>query len=411
MRIQILTTYFFPDSAANGILMSQLAEGLYRLGHQVDVITTFPHYDENRIRDGYRGRIWTREHEGGLGIYRYYLYVPRNKSSIFGRLANYASWNLLSASAGILVAKPDLVFIPSPPLTNGIFGFLSTKLRGVPFIYNVQDIYPDIAIRLGFLKSKRMMSAFKKLEKFVYAKASAVSVISEGFKRNLLLKGVPASKLWTIPNFVDTAYFRPLPRHNAFSKGQGIEDRYTVLFAGNVGLSQGLERVLETALLLRGYPEILFLIVGNGAAKNPLVSLAERMKLDNVRFHPFFPYQDVPDMYASADVCLVPLKRGITEESVPSKVYSILAAGRPLIASVDEESDTWNVVRKAECGICVQPESPQELARAIIDLYQNRAIGLQMGANGRAFVEEHYSRQQIAREYEKMFLSVVGVRA
>ncbi|HMA53594.1 MAG TPA: glycosyltransferase family 4 protein, partial [Acidobacteriota bacterium] len=262
MRILMMTTYFAPDSAANAVIMTQLAEDLARLGHQITVVTSFPHYDQNRIPKRYRGRLWSKERSGDLSICRLYLYVPKRKTGFIGRLANYASWNLLSTLAGIMAKKFDLLFVPSPPLTNGAAGYAVSRIRGIPYVYNVQDIYPDIAVRLGVLKNKPMIGAFGRLERFVYRKAAAVSVLSEGFRSNLLAKGVPDRKIHVIPNFADTEFIRPLARRNRLSASLGLDDRFVVLYAGNIGLSQGLEAVLDAAVLLKDHPDIVFLIVG-----------------------------------------------------------------------------------------------------------------------------------------------------
>jgi len=406
LRILILTTYYPPDSAANGVLMKQLAEDLKSCGHEVDVVTNVPHYDGDRIREGYRGRLCRRELEDGVGVRRLYLYVPRKKNWLLGRALSYLTWNLLSAAACLLGPRPDVLFVPSPPLTNGLVGFAACRLRRAPFVYNVQDVYPDIAVRLGVLRDERTIAFFRRMEKFVYAKAAAVSVISDGFRANLLDKGVPPGKIEVIPNFADTGLIRPLSRWNAFSAAHGLDDRFVVLFAGNIGLSQGLEHVLEAACRLAGHPEIVFLIVGAGAAKPGLIAMAARQGLTNVRFLPFQPYGDIPEMYAASDVGLVPLKRGFTGESVPSKVMSIMAAARPLIASVDEDSETWNLIREAGCGLCVPPEEPEALARAVLELAGDRESGLRMGAAGREVVERRYSRRAAATKYEELLLRV-----
>lgn len=406
MRILFITTYFLPDSAANAVIMTHLAEDLAGLGHQVTVLTTVPHYDRNRVPAAYRGRLWAWEGRAGLRVCRLRLYVPERKNWIAGRLASYASWNLLSAAAGLLAPRPDIVFIPSPPLTNGLTGILINSLRRIPFVYNVQDIYPGIAVRLGIVKSQRMIRALRSLEDRVYARAAALSVISDGFKRNLTAKGVPPSKIEIIPNFADTGFIRPLPRSNRFSAAQGLDGRFVVLFAGNIGLSQGLETVLAAAERLRDHPGVLFLIVGNGTAKPALADRAARMGLTNVMFRPFFPFRDVPLMYASADAGLVPLKRGITEESVPSKVFSILAAARPLVASVDPDSETWRLARDVGCGLCVPPEDPRALADAVLELSRDRELGRRMGEKGRAHVVEHFSRAPIALKYDRFFKNV-----
>jgi colanic acid biosynthesis glycosyl transferase WcaI len=300
------------------------------------------------------------------------------------------------------VGSYDVVLTPSPPLTNGLAAFLLSRLRGVPYVYNVQDIYPDVAIRMGVLTNPRVIAFFKRMESFVYYRAAAVSVISEGFRRNLLGKGVPDDKIEIIPNFMDTDFVRPLPRHNGFSAEHGLDDRFVVLFAGNVGMSQGLMKVLDTARLLEDHEDILFLIVGNGAAKPGLQDYAEDLGLENVRFLPFQPHEDLPEMYASSDVCLVPLRKGFTGESVPCKVFTITAAGRPLIASVDRDSDTYRFVEKAECGLWVEPENPDALAEAILTLYHDPDRRERLGRNGRAHVEARYTPQVVARQYASL---------
>ncbi|MBN2223066.1 MAG: glycosyltransferase family 4 protein, partial [Deltaproteobacteria bacterium] len=343
-RILMLTAYFAPDSAANAVIMTRLAKDLAGIGHQVTVLTTFPHYGEDRFSARYRSKLWAKERIGEISVYRLFLFVPKKKGMILGRLLSYVSWNVLSALAGLMLGRCDILFVPSPPLTNGFVGYIISRLRGVPFVYNVQDIYPDIAVRLGVLRQTTLIGSARKLETFVYGKAAAVSVISGGFRSNLIAKGVPEEKIHLIPNFAETEVIHPLARQNRLSSALGLDDRFVVLYAGNIGLSQGLETVLDAAELLRDNAEIVFLIVGNGATKPALVDLARRKDLQNVMFRPFFPYRDVPELYATSDVCLVPLKRGISEESVPSKAYSILAAGRPLIAAVDEGSNIWDLV-------------------------------------------------------------------
>jgi colanic acid biosynthesis glycosyl transferase WcaI len=408
LRILLLTLYFTPDLGANAVIMTRLAEELTLLGHQVTVVTAFPHYDTNRIWDAYRGKLVQRDGHGDVRVHRAYLYVPRQKDRLLGRVLNYVSFNLLSTVIGLLSGRQGVILSPSPPLTIGLCAYVISRLSRTPYIYNVQDIYPDVAIRLGVLKNPSAIALFKALERFVYSRAAAVSVISEGFRRNLLAKGVPPEKVRVIPNFVDPDFVKPLPRHNRFSREQGLDDRFVVLFAGNVGLSQGLDSVLEAARLLSDEPDILFLVVGNGVAKPGLVKQVEEMGLENVRFLPFQPHEAVPELYAASDLCLVPLRRGITRDSVPSKVYTIMAAGRPLVAAVDEGSDTWQFVQEVGCGLPVPPEEPESLAQAILTLYQDRAWGRVLGAKGRERVEQDFTPQAAARKYAELLEQVVA---
>jgi colanic acid biosynthesis glycosyl transferase WcaI len=406
VRILLLTLYFGPDIAANAVIMTELAEDLAKLGHYLTVVTSMPHYDRNHVWPEYRGKLYVREVFGDLDVRRVYLCVPRRKESLLGRLLNYASFNALSVIAGTLEGRFDVVLTPSPPLTNGVAAFLLSRLHGVPYVYNVQDIYPGVAIRLGVLSNPIVIAFFKAIERFVYNKAAAVSVISEGFRRNLLSKSVPPQKIKVIPNFVDTEFVRPSSRHNGFSSEQGLDDKFVILFAGNIGLSQGLETVLKTAAKLRNQKDMLFLVVGNGAAKPRLMKYAQELDLENVRFLPFQPHKVIPNMYASSDVCLVPLRKGIAAESMPSKVYTITAAGRPLIASVDEDSDTHHFVQEARCGLWVEPEDSDALAEAIRALHADEELRERLGRNGRQYVEAHYTRQAIARQYHELLTTL-----
>lgn len=403
MRILLLSTYFEPDTAANGILMAALVKELARQGHRVTVVTSVPHYENNSILESYRNRMHVRERQSGIDIHRLYIYVPKRKESLGGRLLNYLSFNVLSTLACLVISRHDVLLAPSPPLTNGVAGWIVSRLKRTPLVYNVQDIYPDVAIKLGILKNPRAIKAFFAMEQFVYAKSAAVSVISHGFQKNLIRKGIAAEKAPIIQNFVDSATIEPRRKDNAFSRDHGVFDRFVVLFAGNVGLSQGLETVLEAARLLKDRQEIVFYIVGNGASKPGLVEKAQQMALDNVRFLPYQPYPQIPDMYGAADICLVPLRKGLTQDSVPSKVWTIMGAGRPILAAVDRESDTYDVIQEAQCGLCVAPEDPGAMAAAVRRMQDDEEQARKMGENGRDFVLRNYTVQEVARKYLELF--------
>ena len=408
MRILFLTTYYRPESATNAILITLLAEELARRGHQITVITGMPHYDNNRVEANYRGKLWAREQQNGVDIRRVYLYVPENKSRLVGRLLNYISFNITSAIAVLLTKRHDILFAPSPPLTNGITAWFTSSLKRMPFVYNVQDIYPDVAVRLGVLQNPRLIRLFSRMELFVYRKAAAVSVISECFQRNLAAKQVPMDKLKIIPNFVDVDFVSPRPRHNAFSHEHNLDDKFVVVFAGNVGLSQGLETVLQAAQKLAAQSKIHFLIVGNGASKSELVQQAETMQLSNVTFLPLQPYERVPELYSAGDVCLIPLKRGLTEDSVPSKLWTIMGVARPVVATVDSASDTYKVIQEAGCGLCAEAEDADGMAKAITRLYQDCELGESMGKRGRTYVEQFYTRQRVTEQYEHLFAHLIA---
>ncbi len=405
MRILFLTMYYKPDNAATGILMAELAEELAGQGHDVRVVTSMPHYSTNSIWKEYRGKAWMRERQGKILVQRVWSYVPVNKDRLLPRFFSYLSFTLLSAFAGQLMPRPDVIVTPSPspPLTNGASAFLLGRLRGVPFISNIQDIYPDVAIRMGVMKNPVVIAAYKKLEKFVYAHSAAITVISEGFRQNLMAKGVPSDKIEVIPNFIDAAFVAPHPRCNEFSRAQNWDDKFVALFAGNVGMSQGLDTVLEAAALLRHVPNLLFAIVGNGASKPALVEQVKALGLTNVEFLPYQSYDQVPLLYSAADVGLIPLRRGFTNDSVPSKLFTIMGVARPMIAGVDAHSETAQVIAESGCGLRVEPEDARALADSVQVLYKDRNRCAEMGRRGRLHVEAHYTRVSVARQYEAIF--------
>jgi colanic acid biosynthesis glycosyl transferase WcaI len=246
------------------------------------------------------------------------------------------------------------------------------------------------------------------VENFFYKRSSQISVLSEGFKENLVSKGVPETKQTIIPACVDTEFIRPLPRDNDLRKQWDLADNFVVLYAGNIGFSQGLDIILKAAQLLHEYQDIVFALVGEGATKPVLQSMAEENGLNNVKFYPFLPRDEVPQIYALADVCLVSLKRDIVLESVPSKTYTIMASGRPIIATVDKNTEVGNLLNQAHCGVCIEPENPNELAKEILRQYNDETYRKDMGLRGRDYAVAHYARQVASKQYFQLIQRIVN---
>ena len=409
MRILLLTTYFRPDVAANGVIMARLAEEFLANGHKVTVLTTVPHYDINRVWPEYSRKLVYAECTGPMSIYRLYTYVARDKSNVLQRLMAYGSFNLLSLATGAVLPKHDVMLVPSPPLTNGVIADLLARIRRTPFIYNVQDIWPDVAVRAGMIRNRRTIQRLRKMEDYVYRRAAAVTVLSEGFRANLLAKGVPDEKISIIPNFVDTKFIQPSAKSNPFTLRYGLSEKFVVLYAGNMGFSQGLENVLDAAKRLESFSDIRFLLVGNGAGRPAAETYWHSLGLHNVDFLPFQPHEDLPDMYGAADVCLISLRRGFTNESVPSKLLTIMAAGKPAIASVDEGSETSDLLHRAKCGLSVEPENPDALAAAILRCYRDLDLRAAAGTNARRCVTAEFEPRAVARKYlDAMQMAIDG---
>jgi colanic acid biosynthesis glycosyl transferase WcaI len=285
------------------------------------------------------------------------------------------------------------------------------KARRAPLVFNIQDVYPDVAIDLGALTNPKVIAASYKLELWSYHRADAVTVLSDDLRANLVDKVGPgqAHKIRVIPNFVDTELIRPMPAENSYRAEYALSGKRVVLYAGNVGMSQSLDLVLYAARALRAqHPDVMFVINGGGAA---LIGLREAAAdLDNVRFVAMQPAERLPELLAAGDIHLVPLKRGLARASVPSKTYSILAAGRPLVASVDEGSEVARIVERAGAGIAVPPDDPEAFTAALGRLLASPDEAAAMGQRGRAWVEGWASPAAVAQSYEELFSELATAR-
>ncbi len=368
------TLLFAPDGVSTAVLMTELALELRDLGHEVVVLTATPHYNvepEARSR-----QPLSRRWKGLLyqsccdGIPVYHAAIPTKGHRVWTRLIDYARFHVVSLMAVLtVIGRYDVVLAPSPPLTIGLVAVVMGRLRRVPVVYNVQEIYPDAAVSLGLLRNRFLIRLLESIERFIYARSQVVVVISEWFRRRLLEKGVADETLRVIPNFVDTDFMQPGARHNDFSAGLGLDDRFVVLYAGNIGLTQGFETILSVAKQLTSIRDLHFLIIGSGTREAWLKEQLVRENLHHVTLLPYQPRSLVPQLYASSDVCLVPLKQGTARETFPSKVYTIMAAGRPVIVSADPDSELAWVVGEAKCGVAVPPDDPDALAGAILRAY------------------------------------------
>lgn len=403
MKIFIHTMYYLPDFGSAPILMDELAGYLAAAGHQVEIVTTMP-----RARGAeFRGLFYSRREDRGFVVKRFWT---NSAPFPLGRLL---AWNIYTAGALLnllSVRKGDILFLRTPPLQLGVPAFWAKAVRGARVFVNVQDIHPDLAIESGILKNPAGIRFAKALEKWVYGLADRIAVISDGFARNLGEKGVPAAKLEVLPNWVDTDYLKPGPKDNPVSRRHGLHDKFVVMYSGTVSISShtALERVLDAAKLMAGDPGTLFVIVGEGLKKEALRKKAVSLGLKNMTFLPFQPYRDLPDLLASADVLLVPLDKEKSRLSVPSKLYSFMAAGRPILGLADPDSEVAMLLREKECGLAVPPDSAAAVAEALRTLRRSPEKRRLLGGNAREHVVHQFAKDKILGSYDKLLRSMVS---
>jgi colanic acid biosynthesis glycosyl transferase WcaI len=409
MRILLLIIQYPPDSNPTGRLMAQFVTEMRDCGHEIDVITSFPHYAQFRIWPEYRGKLAARDRTAMGDVLRLWVYASGTKQRMLHRLASYLSFNALATVAGALARRSyDVILAPNGSFFTGVAATILGKMHRIPFVYNVQDLYPEVPVHAGQLRNRHAIAGLERLERLMYRQAAQISVIAPSFRANLIAKGVPPAKVHVIPNFVDTEFIRPLPRSNPFSQAYDLEQRFVVSYAGNMGYVYDLEILLEAAALLAQEKEILFLIVGEGVSKPDLERKVRDLSLDNVRFLPFQPLVSLPWLRAAADVQVALHRPGTTGYSLPSKIYEIMASGRPLLASADASSDVANLVQDVHCGLCVTPGDANQLADAILTLYRDPALRWAMGQRGRQYAEHKLSCQVVVEQYQQLFAQIVA---
>ena len=407
MRILFLTQWYQPEPAT---LHQELAQTLIARGHKVTVLTGFPNYPSGKLYPGYRIRPLQREVLAGVPVVRVPLYPDHSRSGLL-RIANYFSFAL---SAGLLgagvVGRPDVLFVYHPPLTIGLPAMLLSRFWRVPFVYQIQDLWPDTLKATGMVHSERALQAVDWLARVIYREAAAIPVISHGFARRLRERGVPARKLHIISNWVDQGLYHPEQPDSHLSEQLGMAGRFNIMFAGNMGAAQHLETVIDAAKILETVPQIQFIFVGDGVAQEDLKARAQEYGLSNVRFLGRYPSQDMNKLYALADVLLVHLKNDpLFEITVPHKIFAYMAVGKPILCAVNGEAS--QTVRDTGAGIVCKPQSPDTLAEAALELYKAPPeYRAGMGSCGLQAAQTLYSRDLCVGQLEAVLCAVTADR-
>ncbi len=410
INVLMITPFYAPDLAASVPIFTALCEDLIQLGCNVSVITSLPTRPlPGPDMDKVSPKPLKREDINGVHIVRTRV-ASASKESLSRRLLHCASFGLSATLSAFRISRPDIVLADAPCFWTGFPLLLTAMIARIPFIYIIHDIYPDVLARLSIIRNKRILQAMGEIERFYYHRSAHISVLTDGFKMNLVQKGVAPEKISVIPVCVDTGFIRPLPRDNELRRRWGLSGKFVVLYAGNLGLSQSLETVLTSAGLLAKQEEIVFVLVGEGAAKAGLQRRAEEAGLKNVLFFPFLSREHVPLVYSLADVGLISLRRDIVMESIPSKTYSIMASGRPIVATVHPQTDVASLLDAVRCGLCVAPEEPAALAEAILSLFRDPRGCESMGMRGRDHVTANYSRKKAADQYYQAIQSSAGLK-
>lgn len=398
--VVVLCPHFAPDTAPTGVVMTRIVEELVRLGHRVHVVTSLPWYRQHRVEDGWTGRPWRSEVTQWGSIVRVSPFAGNDKANIPRRAIGFVAFSVLIGLRGVFVGgahrRAAAVIAMSPPLTLGLTGWLVAKVRRGPLVFNIQDVFPDAAVSTGKLSNRRLIALAEWLERVSYRRSEAVVVLSDDLRRNVEGKLPPkhAGKAVVIPNFVDSERIVPGGTDTAYRREFAPGAESVVMYAGNVGFSQSLDLVIEAA---RRMPEVVFVVNGEGSSRAEVQGQAAG--LANVVFVDYQPADRLAEVLASADVHVVPLRRGLGNVSVPSKTFSIMAAARPILASIDADSQVARMIGAARCGAVVAPDDADAFVAALASLLDEPGERAAMGERGRRWVVEHASPAAVGEAY------------
>ncbi len=412
MKILVYGLNYAPEPTGIGKYTGEMAAWFAAHGHTVEVICGLPHYPQWQVAEGYGGFRFRSETLAGVRVHRVRHFVPAaNRLKAKTRILLETSFSLSAARFWIprffSHQKPDVILAVMPPMQIGLWPLLYSWCRGVPWVLHVQDLQVDAALHLKMLPNGMIGRILYNVESFLLCHASRVSTITDAMRRRVTEKGTPPVQTWLFPNWADITAVCPGPRENGFRAAMGVDpDATLILYAGNIGEKQGLEVVLEAARLCAGDPRLQFIMAGDGGARPRLERQAETMGLQNLRFVPVQPVEQLSEMLAAGDIHLVVQRRDAADLVMPSKLTNILAAGRACVATADPGTALHEVVFGADTGLVTPPDDSAALADAIVSLAKDPARRETCGHNARAYAERFLDQNQILVVFETQLMSL-----
>ncbi len=408
MRILYVSQYFPPEIGAPAARVHELSREWVRQGHDVTVLTAFPHHPAGVKRPEDRGVLERRERVDGIDVLRTYVYAVPNKG-IVKRMMSYASFMISAAALGPLrLTSPDVVLATSPQLLCAAAGYSLSRAFGVPFVFEVRDLWPESILAVDAMGDNVIIRGLKALARFLYRSSDRIVTVGEGYRRSIhQLYGINPDKMSVIPNGIDPSLFSPLPRDNEVRREYGWGDKFVLLYLGTHGMAHALDKVLEAARRMKDEKRFHFVFVGDGAEKENLKRKAAEAGMSNVQFIDPQPKARVPLFYASCDLGIVTLRdTSLFQEVLPSKIFEYLGMERAILLGVGGEAR--RLVEAAGAGEYVPPEDPDAMASAIRRMSQDPAGLEEMGQKGKAHVLANYDRGVLARRYIEVLSGVIS---
>ena len=400
MKILLLPAYFYPEQAASSYLGDNIRQSLCEANCELELYTPMPTRGvTNEQRKEHIKNKTEKWYNGQQTVYRFSMY--REGKNPLLRAFRYVFCWCAQFWKGLHAKDINLIYLASTPPIQGVLGGLLKKIKKVPFVYNLQDIFPDSLVGTGLAKKDGILWKIGRvIENFTYRNADKIIVISEDFKRNIMAKGVPEEKIVVVYNWVDEEAVKHVPREDnkLFDKYGLDRNKFYITYSGNIGLTQNMDMLLEVAKELEKEPDIQFVLIGEGAYKEKVKEIIAEKQITNVTMLPFQPYEDISHVFSLGDAGLVISKPGVGENSVPSKTWSILSASRPVLANFDE-NELKEIVDKHRCGIFTKAGDKEAFKAAILKLYHDRKLCTELGKNGRQFILNNLTKAVGTQKY------------
>ena len=398
MKIIILSQYFPPEVGAPQNRLYELAVRLNNKGAEITILTAMPNYPQMKIHNEYKGKFYKKEVLNEFTIHRCWIFCSKSKG-IFKRLLNYFSFVFTSFFIGwFKLKKADYLFCESPPLFLGISAFLLKKLKGAKLIFNVSDLWPESAEKLGLIKNKFLLKSATKLEEFLYRKSYIISGQTQGIVMNIS-KRFPQKKVYWLKNGVDINLYNADVFNSNWRNQQGFSnDDFLLMYGGILGYAQGLEIILYAAEKLIKNCNIKFIIIGSGPEKEKLIKLKNEKNLNNVFFYNTIPKNELFYIVKAIDAAIIPLlKLDLFKGAIPSKIFEYCAMSKPILLGVDGEARQL-FIENGKCGLYFEPENTQNLIDKIQELSSDRILSQEFGENGFEYVKTNFNRDDIANQ-------------
>ncbi len=370
------------------------------------VVTCAPNHPQGKVYKGYSNRIYQRETRDGISVVRVWTFVTANEGFL-KRTLNYISYMCSAVIVSFFLPKADVVLSTSPQFFNGLAGYFVSKLRRIPWVLEIRDLWPESIVAVGAINRHAIITMLEWVERFAYRNADRIVPVTDSFKTHMQSKGIEAGKITVVKNGVDLAQFAPLDGMSALAEELGVKGKFVVSYFGTHGMAHHLETVFHAARRLGSSKNIVFLMVGDGAERQALVQMRDKMALDNVLMLDQQPKSRMREFWALSNISLVLLKKSdLFKTVIPSKIFESLAMAKPIILGVEGESA--ELLEAAKAGICIEPEQADDLAARVLELSQNPERCRQLGRNGRQYVMEHFDRIVLARKLASVIESVGG---